>query len=110
MREGTNVTDQKDTNGKLFHNEIIKTAETKGSGWVDYMFPQARTNRAVAEMGLCEQSDDRWSSGLGSFRLLSPIRFGNLQTPIGLLQSRLGASLKADVAAGVADVRFRLQN
>ena len=39
MREGTNVTDQKDTNGKLFHNEIIKTAETKGSGWVDYIFP-----------------------------------------------------------------------
>lgn len=39
-REGTNVTGQKDTNGKLFHNEIIKTAETKGSGWVDYMFPK----------------------------------------------------------------------
>jgi cytochrome c len=40
MREGTNVTDQKDSKGKLFHNEIIKTAETKGSGWVDYMFPK----------------------------------------------------------------------
>src|SRR5689334_2536159 len=40
MREGTNVTGQKDAKGKLFHNEIIKTAETKGSGWVDYMFPK----------------------------------------------------------------------
>ncbi len=40
QREGTNVTGQKDANGKLFHNEIIKTAETKGSGWVDYMFPK----------------------------------------------------------------------
>jgi signal transduction histidine kinase len=39
-REGTNVSDQKDAKGKLFHNEIIKTAETKGSGWVDYMFPK----------------------------------------------------------------------
>ena len=39
-REGTNVTGQKDAKGKLFHNEIIKTAETKGSGWVDYMFPK----------------------------------------------------------------------
>src|SRR5262245_8529859 len=30
MREGTNVSGQKDAKGKLFHNEIIKTAETKG--------------------------------------------------------------------------------
>jgi signal transduction histidine kinase len=39
-REGTNVSGQTDAKGKLFHNEIIKTAETKGSGWVDYMFPK----------------------------------------------------------------------
>jgi len=39
-REGTNVSGQKDARGKLFHNEIINTAETKGSGWVDYMFPK----------------------------------------------------------------------
>ena len=40
QREGTNVSGQKDANGKLFHNEIIKTAQTKNSGWVDYMFPK----------------------------------------------------------------------
>jgi cytochrome c len=40
QREGTNVTGQKDTKGKLFHQEIIRVAETKGSGWVDYMFPK----------------------------------------------------------------------
>jgi len=39
-REGTQVTGQKDANGKLFHDAIIQTAETKGSGWVDYMFPK----------------------------------------------------------------------
>ena len=39
-REGTNVSGQKDANGKLFHDAIIQTAETKGSGWVDYMFPK----------------------------------------------------------------------
>ena len=39
-REGINVADQKDANGKLFHDAIIQTAETKGSGWVDYMFPK----------------------------------------------------------------------
>ncbi|CAG4887538.1 cache domain-containing protein [Paraburkholderia saeva] len=37
-REGTNVSGQKDTNGKLLHDVMIQTAETKGSGWVDYMF------------------------------------------------------------------------
>ena len=39
-REGTNVAGGKDANGKLFHDEIIRTAQTKGSGWVDYMFPK----------------------------------------------------------------------
>jgi hypothetical protein len=39
-REGTNVRGQKDANGKLFHDAIIRTAESKGSGWVDYMFPK----------------------------------------------------------------------
>jgi methyl-accepting chemotaxis protein len=37
-REGTNVSGQKDTNGKPFHDFMIQAAETKGSGWVDYMF------------------------------------------------------------------------
>ncbi len=39
-REGTNVSGQKDATGKLFHDAIIQTAETKGAGWVDYMFPK----------------------------------------------------------------------
>ncbi|MDM0066661.1 cache domain-containing protein [Variovorax sp. J31P207] len=39
-REGTKVTGQKDANGKPFHDAMIRTAETKGSGWVDYMFPK----------------------------------------------------------------------
>jgi len=39
-REGTNTTGQKDANGKLFHHEFITMVESKGSGWVDYMFPK----------------------------------------------------------------------
>ena len=39
-REGTNTLDEKDAKGKLFHVAIIQVAETKGSGWVDYMFPK----------------------------------------------------------------------
>ena len=40
VREGTNTTGQKDANGKLFHHAFIDVAESKGSGWVDYMFPK----------------------------------------------------------------------
>jgi len=39
-REGTNVHGDKDVNGKLFHDEFMKVIQTKGSGWVDYMFPK----------------------------------------------------------------------
>jgi signal transduction histidine kinase len=39
-REGTNVSGQKDANGKLFHDEMLRKAATKGAGWVDYMFPK----------------------------------------------------------------------
>ena len=39
-REGTNTTGQKDANGKLFHHAFIQVAESKKSGWVDYMFPK----------------------------------------------------------------------
>ncbi len=39
-REGINATDEKDAKGKLWHHEFIRVAETKGSGWVNYMFPK----------------------------------------------------------------------
>ena len=39
-REGTNVHGQKDANGKLFHDEFMSVVQSKGAGWVDYMFPK----------------------------------------------------------------------
>ena len=39
-REGTNVHGQKDVNGKPFHDEFMNVVLSKGSGWVDYMFPK----------------------------------------------------------------------
>ncbi len=39
-REGANPQGQKDANGKAFHDEFLKVVQTKGSGWVDYMFPK----------------------------------------------------------------------
>lgn len=32
--------DIKDTNGKLFVQEYIKVAKTRGEGWVEYMYPK----------------------------------------------------------------------
>ena len=39
-REGTNPRGEKDSSGKAFHDEFLKVAQTKGAGWVDYMFPK----------------------------------------------------------------------
>jgi cytochrome c len=39
-REGTNPHGEKDVNGKMFHDEFLKVVQTKGAGWVDYMFPK----------------------------------------------------------------------
>jgi cytochrome c len=39
-REGTNPHGEKDANGKMFHDEFLKVVQTKGGGWVDYMFPK----------------------------------------------------------------------
>jgi cytochrome c len=39
-REGTNPHGEKDANGKMFHDEFLKTVQTKGAGWVDYLFPK----------------------------------------------------------------------
>ncbi len=38
--EGKNLINMKDANGKLWMQEFIETAKTKGSGWVDYTWPK----------------------------------------------------------------------
>src|SRR6266404_6270985 len=38
--ETKSIIDLKDANGKAFMREFIETAKTKGSGWVDYMWPK----------------------------------------------------------------------
>lgn len=39
-REGTNPRGETDANGKAFHDEMLKVVQTRGAGWVDYMFPK----------------------------------------------------------------------
>jgi cytochrome c len=38
--EGSDFSGRKDSNGKLFVAEFLKVVQSKGSGWVDYMFPK----------------------------------------------------------------------
>jgi cytochrome c len=41
QNEGKNQKGKTDSNGKLYHDEFVKAAQSpKGSGWVDYMFPK----------------------------------------------------------------------
>jgi signal transduction histidine kinase len=39
-REGRSYHGEKDKRGKAFHEEIMKLAQEKGSGWVDYGLPK----------------------------------------------------------------------
>ena len=39
-REGTNPSGEKDANGKAFHDEFLRMAQSNGSGWVNYKFPK----------------------------------------------------------------------
>ena len=43
--EGTDTNSLKDANGKLFLVELMKTAQSEGSGWVDYMWPKPGQNQ-----------------------------------------------------------------
>lgn len=38
--EGRNIMDLKDTHGKSLVKDMFKVVQTKGSGWVDYMWPK----------------------------------------------------------------------
>jgi len=38
--EGKSMIDWKDVNGKAANQEMIETAKTQGSGWIDYMWPK----------------------------------------------------------------------
>jgi cytochrome c len=41
QNEGKSQKGKTDSNGKLYHDEFVKAAQSpKGSGWVDYMFPK----------------------------------------------------------------------
>ncbi|MGH1573490.1 cache domain-containing protein [Methylobacterium sp. P31] len=39
-REGRDLLDERDADGKRFHRDFVEVVSKSGSGWVDYMFPK----------------------------------------------------------------------
>ena len=76
-REGTNTTGQKDANGKLFHHEFIQVAESKGSGWVDYMFPKPGQTQPSQKWAYVKAVKVDGVPSLSRFGLLSRVTPGD---------------------------------
>ena len=53
-----NLLDLKDSDGKYFAREFIQTAKTKGSGWVDYKWPNPVTKAIEQKTTYVERVDD----------------------------------------------------
>jgi signal transduction histidine kinase len=54
---GANRIGLKDPDGKFFLKEMIETAKTKGSGWVDYKYPNPKTNQVQDKTSYVEFLD-----------------------------------------------------
>ncbi|HEY3400718.1 MAG TPA: cache domain-containing protein [Geothrix sp.] len=64
---GVNRWGLKDPDGKLFLQEMINLAKTKGSGWVDYKYPQPTTGKVEAKTSYVENLDG-WVVGCGIYK------------------------------------------
>lgn len=56
---GRDITKVKDADGRLFANEIIEIANTKGSGWVDYKWPNTVSKKIEQKSSYFEKHDDQ---------------------------------------------------
>lgn len=55
---GKNLLNMKDNEGKPMIQEMVKVAKEKGSGWVDYKWPNPVTKAVEAKSGYVERVDD----------------------------------------------------
>lgn len=55
---GKNLLDMKDNEGKAMIQEMVKAAQTKGSGWVDFKWPNPVTKAVEAKSGYVEKAGD----------------------------------------------------
>jgi len=68
--EGNNLIDMKDVNGKAFVQEMIEVAKTKGSGWVDYMWPkpgETEPSRKLSYIKTVKVGDEKFIIGSGIY-------------------------------------------
>jgi cytochrome c len=64
---GKNLIGMKDKNGVMVIQELIKLA-SKGSGWLEYSWPNPFHNNAVEKkLGYVEKVDDTWWLGSGMY-------------------------------------------
>ncbi|CAN7525277.1 cache domain-containing protein [Pseudoduganella sp. LjRoot289] len=55
---GKNLIDMKDNEGKAMIQEMVKVAKEKGSGWVDFKWPNPVTKAIEAKSGYVEKAGD----------------------------------------------------
>jgi cytochrome c len=55
---GKDASGMKDAEGKMFMAEMVKVANEKGSGWVDYMWVNPTTKKIQAKSTYLERSGD----------------------------------------------------
>jgi len=64
---GTNRWSIKDPDGVFIVQEFIKMAKAKGNGWVDYKFPNPKTNKVEPKTTYVEMLDG-WVVGCGVYK------------------------------------------
>jgi signal transduction histidine kinase len=64
---GTNRWAIKDPDGKMILQEFVAMVKSKGSGWVDYKFPNPKTNKIEAKTTYVEGMDG-WVIGCGVYK------------------------------------------
>lgn len=64
---GLNRWGLRDPDGKLFLQEMIHLARTKGSGWVNYKYPHPSTGKILDKSSYVELLDG-WVVGCGAYR------------------------------------------
>jgi signal transduction histidine kinase len=65
---GVNLSDMRDADGKYFVRDMLEVAGTKGSGWVDFKFPNFSKNNAIeTKSGYVEKVGDL-VIGCGAFK------------------------------------------
>ncbi|NQT23341.1 MAG: cache domain-containing protein [Candidatus Omnitrophica bacterium] len=68
--EGTSLWDYQDEEGKYFTRELIELALTKGSGWVNYLWPkpgQTKQSRKYTYVKKATYGDEVFIAGAGSY-------------------------------------------